>query len=78
MKTLLPDYRCFDDRRYFTSLESLALEEGKRPEDILAPFVLPAGKEELRCGIVLCEDSWDENYRISPMSILAEKAFPCS
>lgn len=73
VKTLLPDYRCFDDRRYFTSLESLALEEGKRPEDILAPFVLPAGKEELRCGIVLCEDSWDENYRISPMSILAEK-----
>ena len=73
IKTLLPNYRCFDDRRYFTSLESLALEEGKRPEDILAPFVLPAGKEELRCGIVLCEDSWDENYRISPMSILAEK-----
>lgn len=73
VKTLLPDYRCFDDRRYFTSLESLALEEGKRPEDILSPFVLPAGKEELRCGIVLCEDSWDENYRISPMSILAEK-----
>ena len=28
VKALLPNYRCFDDRRYFTSLLALAREEG--------------------------------------------------
>lgn len=73
IKTLLPNYRCFDDRRYFTSLRQEALEEGLSLEEALTPFLLPAGSETIRTGVLLCEDSWDENYSLSPMAILAEK-----
>lgn len=73
IKTLLPNYRCFDDRRYFTSLLQVALEEGKNPKDLLSPFLLPLKESPLRAGVVLCEDSWDENYHFSPMEILAAK-----
>lgn len=73
IKTLLPNYRCFDDRRYFTSLRQEALEEGLSIEEALTPFLLPAGSETIRTGVLLCEDSWDENYSLSPMSILAKK-----
>ena len=73
IKTLLPNYRCFDDRRYFTSLRQKAMEENLPVEDALTPFLLPAGEEPLRAGVLLCEDSWDENYSLSPMSILAKK-----
>ena len=73
IKTLLPNYRCFDDRRYFTSLRQKAMEENLPVEDALTPFLLPAGEETLRAGVLLCEDSWDENYSLSPMSILAKK-----
>lgn len=73
IKTLLPNYRCFDDRRYFTSLRQKAMEENLPVEDALTPFLLPAGEETIRAGVLLCEDSWDENYSLSPMSILAKK-----
>lgn len=73
IKTLLPNYRCFDDRRYFTSLLQLAQEEGKSPKDLLSPFSLPLKEGTLRTGILLCEDSWDENYHFSPMEMLAAK-----
>lgn len=73
IKTLLPNYRCFDDQRYFTSLRQEAMEENLPVEDALTPFLLPAGEETLRAGVLLCEDSWDENYSLSPMSILAKK-----
>ncbi len=73
IKTLLPNYRCFDDRRYFTSLLDYAREIGSTPEKEIAPCEISLGKETLRIGLLLCEDSWDENYAISPMQILADK-----
>ena len=73
IKALLPNYRCFDDRRYFTSLLQYAREENSSPEKEVAPFRLPIKDTILRAGILLCEDSWDENYAFSPMTILAQK-----
>lgn len=73
IKTLLPNYRCFDDRRYFTSLISYAREIGSTPEKEIAPCVLSIQGETIRAGLLLCEDSWDENYNISPMQILRDK-----
>ena len=73
IKTLLPNYRCFDDRRYFTSLLSYAREIGSTAGKELAPCVISVGKETLRLGLLLCEDSWDENYTLSPMTILSKK-----
>ncbi len=72
-KTLLPAYRQFDDRRYFTGAEVLAREEGRSLEDFLSPFAIPTKDGILRAGVLLCEDSWDENYETHPMDILATK-----
>lgn len=73
IKTLLPNYRQFDDRRYFTSLIAAASERGTAAEALTSPFVLQIGGKTLRAGVLLCEDSWDENYRAKPMAALAEK-----
>ncbi len=73
-KTLLPAYRAFDDRRYFTGAASLAKEDGRPLSDILSPFVIPAKDEKLRAGILLCEDSWDENYQTHPANLLSQKS----
>lgn len=74
IKTLLPNYKEFDDPRYFTSLIQLAAEERTTVDKLLSPFLIPVkGGEPLRAGILLCEDSWDENYRLHPMDILCAK-----
>jgi len=71
IKTLLPDYRQFDDKRYFTSLSEAAREENLPLASLLKPVVLPVRGGPLRAGVLLCEDSWDENYDTKPMEILA-------
>ena len=71
VKTLLPNYRQFDDRRYFTSAAVLAAEEGRGLSDLLAPFDLPTKDGPVAAGVLLCEDSWDENYAVRPMDLLA-------
>ena len=73
IKALLPNYRCFDDRRYFTSLLAYAQEKGSKLEEELAPFSISIGEETVSAGVLLCEDSWDENYHVSPMEILARR-----
>ncbi len=73
IKALLPNYRCFDDRRYFTSLLAYAYENGSTPEKELAPFQISVGEENFSAGVLLCEDSWDENYHFSPMEVLARQ-----
>lgn len=73
-KTLQPNYRMFDDDRHFFSLRKAMYEEGKRPEDGIAPFPLTlAGGRTLRLGVMLCEDIWHEFYPLNPAKILAQK-----
>lgn len=73
IKTLLPNYRLFDDRRYFTSLLQLAREEGKDISKLLTPYDVTIRGESISLGLLLCEDSWDENYTLSPMEILQKQ-----
>jgi NAD+ synthase (glutamine-hydrolysing) len=58
-KSLLPNYRYFDDKRYFTP--------GERREPVNA--ATSAGT--VRLGISICEDMWDEFYPIKPLPELA-------
>jgi NAD+ synthase (glutamine-hydrolysing) len=69
IKTLLPNYREFDDSRHFFDLRKLAFEEGRTVADLLRP--IPVGG--LRLGGVLCEDAWDLDYAVSPLRVLAEQ-----
>ena len=66
-KTLLPNYRYFDDKRFFT------------PGDRRDPVDVAAGRDSLRLGVSICEDMWDEFYDVKPLAELAAKgATSCS
>src|SRR4051794_25709621 len=61
-KTLLPSYRYFDDKRFFS------------PAEERAPVAIPlATGESIQLGVSICEDLWDEYYDIKPLDELAAK-----
>ncbi|MEI6807367.1 MAG: NAD(+) synthase [bacterium] len=69
IKTLMPNYREFDDSRHFYDIRKLAIETGKTPNDLVAPV----RTARFSIGCVLCEDGWDLDYGISPLRILGTK-----
>ena len=54
-KSLLPNYRYFDDKRFFT------------PGEIREPVDIPTATGETRIGVSICEDMWDDFYEIKPL-----------
>jgi len=67
IKTLLPNYRQFDDSRHFFDLRKLAFEERVTVESLMGPV-----RSESCCmGCMLCEDAWDMDYAVSPLGVLA-------
>lgn len=62
-KTLLPNYRFFDDERYFFSLEDVAKDFSVGLEDLVSPFLIKIDGKEMPVGFELCEDLWCEDYR---------------
>lgn len=68
VKTLMPNYRQFDDSRHFYDARKLAVEEGLSFETLIRPVPTRLG----RIGCMICEDAWDPDYGISPMKLLAE------
>ena len=76
VKTLLPNYREFDDARHFFSLQKLARELGVATESLLSPVHLAVHGTTYSVGCLLCEDGWSDDYGLSPMKILREKELP--
>ena len=72
IKTLFPNYREFDDSRYFYSLQSLADELNTSVDDLLSPMKLNIKGQELNLGCILCEDGWSDDYNFSPIDILCK------
>lgn len=70
IKTLNPNYREFDDTRYFYSLRKLAPELGKSVEDLLRPVFLNLDGETVKLGCMLCEDGWSDDYSVKPMAAI--------
>lgn len=70
IKTLLPNYREFDDTRHFFSLEKLAGENNISVTDLLTPLTLPLIGQTLKVGCLLCEDGWSDDYQINPLQLL--------
>lgn len=66
IKTLLPNYREFDDRRHFTDLRGVAVERHQPIEALLRPVVT----RRATLGGLLCEDAWDADYGVSPLALL--------
>lgn len=63
VKTLLPNYRIFDDARYF--LSSLDLKQ-KHSLDFFSPFIVTIKDETYRIGLEVCEDLWSQDYGVNP------------
>lgn len=62
IKTHLPTYRQFHDRRHFTSLRDLAYEESAPLSEKLLVHDLILGGATHAVGVMLCEDMWWEDY----------------
>ncbi len=76
-KTLLPNYRIFDDERYFLSLEDAAKDYGVPLDYLLQPFLIEVGGEKIPVGFEVCEDLWCADYRkemeaLNPTKILID------
>ena len=71
-KTSLPDYREFDDSRYFHSTAKLLPELGGQVtmEDLVKPVTVTIQGRELKLGVLLCEDGWTENYHYNVPELL--------
>ncbi len=73
-KTLLPNYREFDDKRYFHSAIQLARELNLPLEEVLKPFEILVGDTRKKIGISLCEDMWSDDYHDDPIEILIKNS----
>ncbi len=72
IKTHLPTYRQFHDRRHFTSLQDLADEEGVPLSEKLLVHDLALGNATHRVGLMLCEDMWWEDYGVNIAAMLRD------
>lgn len=73
IKNSLPNYREFDDARYFHSLQKLCAEENIAIADALQPIAITINGQQIKLGVMLCEDGWTDNYQYNIPSILTEK-----
>lgn len=77
IKTLLPNYKEFEDTRHFFSLKDLifenALEDNFDLKEYFNPVEISINGEKINLGLTICEDAWSSNYNLSPMDILNEK-----
>lgn len=63
-KALLPNYRFFDDERYFFSLQDIAHDFGVPIKNLAQPFLIDVNGRKVPVGFELCEDLWCEDYRL--------------
>ncbi|MGI6591384.1 MAG: NAD(+) synthase [Eggerthellaceae bacterium] len=68
IKTLLPNYRMFDDARYFTSApQDAAWHPALDLRDAYtAPFDFTVDGTTYRIGLEICEDLWSGDYPFNP------------
>lgn len=76
IKTLLPNYKEFEDTRHFFSLKDLIFENALDNFDLkeyFNPVEININGEKINLGLTICEDAWSSNYNLSPIDILNEK-----
>lgn len=74
-KTNLPNYGMFDDKRYFTSTKDVIFERGDALRDAVeyfTPVTMLVAGIRTKVGIAICEDMWDKDYALKPISLLKQ------
>ncbi len=72
-KHLTPDYRFFDDSRYFLSGVQLTRHLRLNESDLISPFIWKHKDKILRVGLEVCEDLWSESYALKVSKEYKEK-----
>lgn len=62
IKHLNPDYRMFDDSRYFLSGLEIMTNNKSRLSDLLSPFIFEKDEKKYRINLEVCEDLWEDDY----------------
>ena len=62
-KALLPTYDVFDEDRYFKPAK----------EEQIQPVEVKINGENVKLGVEICEDLWDQEYETKVTDLLAEK-----
>lgn len=70
IKSLLPNYKEFEDPRHFFSLKDLAFENNADIKEYLKPLEIECNGKKIKLGLTICEDAWSSNYSFSPMNII--------
>ena len=73
IKHCMPDYRFFDDSRYFMSGVEIA---GLNHWDItrfINPFIFEKNNKIYKIGLEVCEDLWSKDYAIDPTALYIQQ-----
>jgi NAD+ synthase (glutamine-hydrolysing) len=62
-KALLPTYDVFDEDRYFKPAE----------EKDIAPISIVINGKQIKLGVEICEDLWDQDYDVKVTALLAKR-----
>lgn len=65
IKHLNPDYRIFDDSRYFLSGIEVAIASGLQKHELVTPFLMNYEDKTIKVGLEVCEDLWSDDYSIN-------------
>ena len=72
-KTLLPNYRAFEESRHFFDLRKLARERRVELESLYGVHPVEIQGQTYRLGVLLCEDGWGQDYHESLVEELARQ-----
>lgn len=64
IKHLNPDYRIFDDSRFFLSGMEVCLKSGQPIDSLISPFLFHKNGRTYRIGLEICEDMWSDGYAL--------------
>ena len=66
VKYLNPDYRVFDDSRYFYSALELSRRLHENEDFLTSCFLFEKDGQTVRIGLEICEDLWSNDYNFDP------------
>ena len=77
-KTLMANYREFEDSRHFYDLRKWAQDQKLPPEAWFQPFTIckktSTHTVEFQIGLSICEDAWSDDYALSPLNMMHENS----